>query len=225
MQDKGWFKYHRQIENWAWIDEPDTFWFFMRLISMANFEEKKWQRLTIPVGSFVSSQAKLQAKFKTSREWVRNHLDRLKATNEVTSQSTNKYTIYTIVNYNKYQSKEEEETSKTTSKATSKEYSKEYSNDPTTKEVKNIKKERIGAPENFDPDCEQIHWAKELGIQNPVLETSKFLDFHKSKGTKFKDWAAAWRNWMRKSVEYAKQNQPEILNPEDNPLFIKRKTS
>jgi len=33
-------------------------------------------------------------------------------------------------------------------------------------------------------------------------ETERFLDHHRAKGSTFRDWTAAWRNWMRKAVEY-----------------------
>lgn len=33
-------------------------------------------------------------------------------------------------------------------------------------------------------------------------ETDKFLSHHQAKGTTFKDWNAAWRNWMNRAVEF-----------------------
>lgn len=42
--------------------------------------------------------------------------------------------------------------------------------------------------------------ASGLGL-NPLQEFARFRDYHKAKGTKFKDWPAAWRNWTRKAVE------------------------
>jgi Helix-turn-helix domain len=33
-------------------------------------------------------------------------------------------------------------------------------------------------------------------------ETLKFLDYHRSKGNRFADWTAAWRNWMRNEIRY-----------------------
>jgi hypothetical protein len=36
-----------------------------------------------------------------------------------------------------------------------------------------------------------------------VYETEKFLDYHRARGTTFKDWTAAWRNWMRRAIEWA----------------------
>ena len=54
-------------------------------------------------------------------------------------------------------------------------------------------------------------WAKAKGVSvNLDEETDAFLDHHRGKGSVFKDWAAAWRTWMRNSVKFAadKAGQP-----------------
>ena len=45
---------------------------------------------------------------------------------------------------------------------------------------------------------------------NLVTETEHFKDWHMAKGSKFKDWDAAWRTWMRRAVEYAKTNPAAV---------------
>lgn len=49
-------------------------------------------------------------------------------------------------------------------------------------------------------------WAEEQGVTAEVIpiETDKFLDHHRAKGSMFSDWRAAWQNWMRKVVEFRK---------------------
>lgn len=37
---------------------------------------------------------------------------------------------------------------------------------------------------------------------DPARETEKWQDYHRQKGTRVSDWAASWRNWMRKAIEY-----------------------
>lgn len=37
-------------------------------------------------------------------------------------------------------------------------------------------------------------------------ETEKFLNHHRAKGSTFKDWTAAWRNWMGNAVTYAQRD-------------------
>lgn len=58
-------------------------------------------------------------------------------------------------------------------------------------------------PVHFDLDAEHYDAAESLGFttQQTVDETARFLDWHRSKGSTFVDWQAAWRNWMRKAKE------------------------
>lgn len=60
-------------------------------------------------------------------------------------------------------------------------------------------------PEAFEITEPMWSWVRELGLPDAKIEpeTAKFLDHHRSKGTSFKDWDAAWRTWMRKAVEYS----------------------
>jgi hypothetical protein len=37
---------------------------------------------------------------------------------------------------------------------------------------------------------------------DPAHETEKWQDYHRQKGTRVSDWAASWRNWMRKAIEF-----------------------
>jgi hypothetical protein len=39
-------------------------------------------------------------------------------------------------------------------------------------------------------------------------ETLKFVDYARTNGRLAKDWVAAWRNWMRKAVEFKKEHAP-----------------
>jgi hypothetical protein len=61
------------------------------------------------------------------------------------------------------------------------------------------------APSQFEITEPMWSWAREQGVPHARVETetAKFLDHHKAKGSKFADWDAAWRKWMRNSVEFA----------------------
>ena len=55
-------------------------------------------------------------------------------------------------------------------------------------------------PKDWDLSLEQRQQAELLGL-NPMPEFARFRDYHLAKGTRFRDWPAAWRNWTRKAVE------------------------
>lgn len=59
------------------------------------------------------------------------------------------------------------------------------------------------SPNHFEVTEELKDWASKSQITiNLITETDKFLDYHRSKGSAFKDWDAAWRTWMRKAQEF-----------------------
>ncbi|WP_163832230.1 replication protein [Spartinivicinus ruber] len=60
------------------------------------------------------------------------------------------------------------------------------------------------APEHFPMTPELIRWASENFIRvDLIIETEKFLDHHRAKGSTFTCWASAWRNWMRNAQRFA----------------------
>ena len=59
-------------------------------------------------------------------------------------------------------------------------------------------------PDNFEPDERHTAIATGFGL-NVHKEVAHFKDHHVAKGTIFKDWPAAFRNWLRKAAEYKKR--------------------
>jgi hypothetical protein len=64
-----------------------------------------------------------------------------------------------------------------------------------------------GPPEEFQITDRLKRWADEnaRGI-DLTRETARFLDHHRAKGSVFKDWGAAWRNWMGRAVDFKPAN-------------------
>lgn len=59
-------------------------------------------------------------------------------------------------------------------------------------------------PERFEITAEMRGKAEGYGLPPASVdsETEKFLDHFRAKGERKSDWDAAWRNWMRRAVEY-----------------------
>jgi hypothetical protein len=58
-------------------------------------------------------------------------------------------------------------------------------------------------PEDFAVTAELRTWAVDGGVGDVDRETLAFADYHRAKGTVFRDWHAAWRTWMRNAVKFA----------------------
>lgn len=109
MSLNGHIQLHRSILEWEWYDDINTCRLFLHLILKANWKEEQWQGLTIKRGQRLTSIQALAAETKLTPKQVRGALEKLKRTNEVASESTNKYTIITINNYDKYQAEGKQE--------------------------------------------------------------------------------------------------------------------
>ncbi len=105
----GWIKLHRKILDWEWFTSPSTLQLFIYLLLRANKEDKKWRGILIKRGQLVTSVATISEETKLSTQQVRTSLNRLKSTNEITSKTTNRFTLVTVCKYESYQLYEETE--------------------------------------------------------------------------------------------------------------------
>ena len=104
MDNNGWVKNWRKIENWEWYTTPHMAHLFQHLIRQANHKPRKWQGVVINTGQFITSQESLSVQTGLSRQTIRTCLDRLKSTKEIAVKSTSHYTLITIAGYKSYQS-------------------------------------------------------------------------------------------------------------------------
>ena len=138
MTDQGFIKLHRSILKWEWWDDDTTLKVFLWLLLNANWEDSRYKGHEVPKGSLVVGRKKMAETLRISEQSVRTALDHLKSTNEITIKSTNRFSIVTIVNWEKFQCFDKESTNKSTNESPN--------NQPTTnqqlttyKEIKNIR--------------------------------------------------------------------------------------
>lgn len=104
MLEKSTFiKLNRKILKWRWYQDSNTFRVFVHLLLNANVTDRDFEQVTVKRGQLVTSVAHLSRDLKISVKSVRTALEHLKLTNEVAIQTTSKYSIITINNYNEYQ--------------------------------------------------------------------------------------------------------------------------
>ena len=69
------------------------------------------------------------------------------------------------------------------------------------------KNKKRSLPDGFLPTEQHIKLASDLGV-NLNIEFQQFKDYHVAKGSKFVDWHAALRTWIRNSAKFGKPKQP-----------------
>jgi hypothetical protein len=103
MINQGYIRLYRKLEQWDWYKSPTVLSLWIHILMEANFTDKKWQGQVIKRGSFITGLHTLSNDTGLSVQQVRTALKKLESTNNITSKSTNKYRIITVIDYNDYQ--------------------------------------------------------------------------------------------------------------------------
>ena len=102
----GFIKIHRKMLEWEWYKDINTHRLFMHLILSANYKDLRFEGQDIKRGQVITGLPSLSEKTNLTIRQLRTALTKLKKTNEITVQTTNKFSVITIVNYNFYQDKD-----------------------------------------------------------------------------------------------------------------------
>jgi len=147
----GWLKLHRTIEDWEWYTDANVMRLFLHLLVKANYKPSRFKGQEVPAGSVVAGRTALSAQLGMSEQQVRTALDKLLSTNEITINSTNKFSIISILCWGKYQDDNQQDNQQVTNKQPT-----DNQQVTTSKEGKKVKKEEgnnitvIFQPDNFN---------------------------------------------------------------------------
>jgi hypothetical protein len=189
-ESKGssWWKYHRKMEEWEWINDLPVLRIFLYLLSRANFkEEVNWKGIVLKKGELITSTVSISEACKLSRKTVRDSLKKLEKTGEIGQQTTNKYTLITVNNYSVYQGNED--LMATEQHSTGQQSSQQPANNrPHIRNTRSKKKERtslqatpvgenlnFNTPEKMTIEQEldaKLFWDRLLKVYNPVGDKS-----------------------------------------------------
>ena len=175
----SWIKIHNKLLDWEWASCPETMALWIHILLRANYEDKRWQGITIPRGSFVTSVDNLASTTGLSAQQVRTSLKRLISTSEITSKSTNRFTIITVCKYDSYQLNEES-INKQNNKPNNNQATNEQQTDnkqiTTTADIKNTRhKESISS--DIDEKVSELESAaKKVSCQKKDSLDTSFVD-------------------------------------------------
>jgi hypothetical protein len=99
----GWIKLQRKMIDWEWFTDVNTCHLFTYLLLAATHANTKWRGIALAPGQLITGRTQLAEKTGLSEQQIRTALDKLKATSEITSESTNNFTVITITNWKIYQ--------------------------------------------------------------------------------------------------------------------------
>ena len=209
----GFIILYRSLLEWEWYNDPNTLRVFLHCLLRANHKDKKWQGITIPRGSFVTSYQSLALELGMTVQNVRTAINKLKSTGELTHKSHTKYGVITINNYTKFQ----DANSQTNSPLTDNQQStnnKQQINKETNKQDNNIKADKsTSSPKKKYGEIVSMTEEQydKLVEAYGTVTTDRFIDkvdlYCGSKGKKYKDYYLTVINWIKRDEE---KNGPKV---------------
>jgi len=245
MENKGWVKLWReQFTNWISERKPwcDGYaWCYLYAMANHRAGTVNFRNEYIPIkrGQFLTSKLKLQKIFGWTYRHVVNFLKALENDEMVTTRTTNRYIIITIINYERYQGQEEENGEQNEEQSKNRART-ELERGNTNKNVKNVKNDKNICISifNFWNSKEIIQHKKvtekikrvingrlnegysESEIKQSIENYSKIL-----KGNKYQ-WTYKWtlidflnrgfekfKDWEAAHQNYLKDQQPQPQSP------------
>ena len=209
-------KLNRKLRSWGWYKDYKTCHLFIHMLLSANWKPGKFKGIDIERGQFASSFANLSADTGLTVNEVRTAIKHLELTNELTSKSHVKFSVFTVVKYNEYQSLNKQTTTE----------SQPFNDDLTT--IEEVKKERskevkikrvCGAYKHVRlTDGEREELVKDLG-DDMTEKAIAFLDeYIEMKGYKAKSHYLCIRKWVVDAVNEhrVKVDKPKGANKFNN---------
>lgn len=99
----GWIKIDRNILEWGWYTDKNTFKLFLHMLLKANWKDGEFLGVPIKKGSLATSITTLVVQTGLTESEVRTAIKHLEQTGEVTGERHPKFTVFTVKNYNRYQ--------------------------------------------------------------------------------------------------------------------------
>lgn len=172
----GFILLYRQITEWEWYQNPNTFRVFLHCLLKANFVDGRFEGVAVNRGQFVTSLPNLAKQTKLSIQQVRTALDHLKLTGEITDKAYPKFRVITVVKYDEYQRDNRQDNSQSTG-------NQQASNRPATGEQQQYNNNNNGIMEKGnnllplmgDDEAHEIQLE-----QNRVLDAAEDAGFDRS---------------------------------------------
>lgn len=130
-----WIKIDRNILNWGWYTDANTFRVFLHLLITANIKPRRFLGVMINRGEVATSYASIAETLEISTQNARTAISHLKSTGEITTKQHPRFTVISIVNYDSYQGNQQADQQATNKRLTS---VQQQSKNIRMKEEKNI---------------------------------------------------------------------------------------
>lgn len=168
FSDDEYLKVFRKMVFWEWYTDVNTTKLFLHCLLMANWKPGRWKGIDYERGQFFTSLDNLAKETGLTIRQTRTALKHLEMTNEVTSQTTSRYTLITVVSFQKYQGERQAERQANDTQNDTQNDKQATSKRQQNKNNKNNKKEKNNkeieaSPQPFKSKYNEDGWTDWMG--------------------------------------------------------------
>lgn len=98
-----WVKLYDKLLDWEWFTDSSMVHLFVYLLLKANASDTTWREIPVRRGQLLTTVKKISADTGISLQTIRTCFNKLRMTGEIVAETTNKFTIITICQYERYQ--------------------------------------------------------------------------------------------------------------------------
>lgn len=99
----GYVRLHRSLLRWEWYDDDACLRLLIHLLMRVNWRPGRFRGMDVHPGQVVTSMERMAEGMGWSRSKLRNTMDKLRRSGDLTTTTTNHWTVVTLVNWAKYQ--------------------------------------------------------------------------------------------------------------------------
>ena len=214
---QGWIKLHRKFIEWEWFSVDEMVKLFIYLLLSANHEDGNFQGVEVKRGQVITGLNRLSFNTGISIQTLRTCLKRLEKTAEINIQSTNKFSIITICNYDTYQTEQQSTNNQPNKPLTNNQQAtnKQLTTNKNDNNVENDNNENntVNKPKRFvKPTIEEIK-AYCIERKNNV-DAEHFYNKYEANGWKvgnvgMKNWKSAIITWEKNNFNNTQNGTPK----------------
>ena len=215
MNKKGHVKIYRNLVEWKWFKRPNTLALYIYCLLNANWKDSIYEGKKIPRGSFVTGRKKISCDTGLTEQEVRTSLNHLISTNDITKETTNKYTIITIVNYELYQKDNQKSNNQLTNNQPTTNQQLTTSEEINKKSIRSVCVEEASTTTPPTPTLDELRsYCFGNGMQD--FDYEKFYNHYQScgwvdkNGKAIADWKAKVKYWYDEDKKKGRLKKVEV---------------
>ena len=209
-----------KIVDWEWFTDGNMLKVWLYLLVKAQYADGKYRGVEVKRGQLLTGRKLIASETRLSEQQVRTCINRLKSSGQITIESTNQYSLITIIKYDDYQGSDSYNIQQIIQQANlpiTNDQPTDNQRITTYKKDKKEKKEKeyiyLGEFQNVKFTADELEKLKAEFPRDYQDRIERVSAYCASTGKKYKNYLATIRNWARKDPKPQEESTRRYEQP------------